>query len=73
MHSMMPASGLNWAMRRRSSAVLPSLLVMKIVLARARCEGGSRKVPRGSSRSLPKGCWRSISTMSCRRPRSFQY
>ena len=29
---MMPAAGLNSAMRRRSSSVLPSLLVMKIVL-----------------------------------------
>ena len=44
---------------------------MKMVLARARCEGGSRRVPRGSRRSLPKGCWRSISTMSCRRPAQF--
>ena len=43
MHSMMPAVGLNWAMRRRSSSVSPSLLVMKMVLARARWEGGSRK------------------------------
>ena len=30
-------------------------------------------MPEGNSRSLPKGCWRSISTMSCRRPRNFQY
>ena len=66
---MMAASELNSAMRRRSSAVWPSLLVMKIVWARARCDGGSRNVPRGSRCSLPNGCWRSTNTTSCRRPR----
>jgi hypothetical protein len=35
-------------MRARRPAVLPSLLVMKMVWARARCDGGSRNVPRGS-------------------------
>ena len=60
-------------MRRRNSSVLPSLLVMKMVFARARCDGGSRKVPRGNRCSLPKGCCRSINTTSCRRPRKSQY
>ena len=42
-------------MRSRKAAVLPSLLVMKMTLARARWEGGSRKVPRGLQMLVAKG------------------
>ena len=71
MHSMMLALGLCLPIRARSRVVSPSLLVMKMVLARDRCEGGSRKVPRGSKCSLPNGCWQSIKTMSRRRKAMF--
>ena len=73
MHSMIPAEGLCFAIRARNKPLFPSLLVIKIVLARAKCEGGSRNVPRGSNFSFPNGCWESIKTMSRRRPANFQY
>ena len=67
------ASELCSAIRFRNSSVFPSLLVMKIHRARARCDGGTRNVPRGNIRSFPNGCWQSISTISLRRPCNFQY
>jgi len=56
----MAASEFSRAIRWRSSAVWPSLLVMKIVWARAQVRRRFAQVPRGSRCSLPKGCWRSI-------------
>jgi len=54
---------------RAASAVLPSLLVMKMVWARARCDGGSRSVAAREQdarcRTAAGGQFR---TTSCRRP-----